>query len=115
MVIRRLPSKPAPRLDETIRALSEYDTNPEPDGHLSAEAADLLAAAEWVTKTHAADSHERPDGTFGPCRDCGKPWPCPAWDEIRALTLSWLIRASTTAVNVSRQNNATFDARRRSA
>lgn len=115
MVIRRLPARPAPKLDATIEALAEYDINPEPDPQLSAEAGDLLAAAEWVAKTHIGDDCERPDGAFGPCRDCGWPWPCPAWDEIKQLTLSWLIRASTTAVHVSRQHNAIFDASRRSA
>jgi hypothetical protein len=114
-MIRRLPSKPAPKLDETIRALAEYDEYPQPDPKLSAEAADLLAAAQWVTQTHIGDREARPDGTFGPCRDCGQPWPCPAWNEIKTSTLSWLMRASTRALDVSRQNNATFDARRRPA
>lgn len=114
-MIKRLPSKPAPKLDETIRALVEYDQNPEPDPKLSAEAGDLLAATEFITQTHVGEPHEQPDGTFGPCQDCGWPWPCPAWNEIRSLTLSWLIRASTKAVHVSRQTNAAFDARGRSA
>lgn len=114
-MIHRLPPRPAPKLEQTIKALAEYDENPEPDPQLSAEAGDLLAAAEWVSKTHVGDPHERPDGTFGPCRDCDWPWPCPAWDEIKQLTLSWLMRASTTAVHVSRQHNAIFDASRRPA
>jgi hypothetical protein len=115
MNVHRLPSRPAPKLDETIKALREYDTYPEPDEQLSAEAGDLLAAAEWVSETHVGDPRERPAGTFGPCRDCGHPWPCPAWDDIRTLTLSWLIRASTPALAVSRRTNTDFDLRRRPA
>lgn len=92
----RLTPRPAPTLAETIRALTDYGTTD--------EATDILAATQWVTTSHVGATHELPNGTFGPCRLCGQPWPCPAWDEIRALTLDWLIRASTAAVLASREN-----------
>jgi hypothetical protein len=96
MVNPHLPPRRAPTLDETIKTLIEYGTTP--------EAEDLLAITQWVTQTHTAEPTELPNGTFGPCQQCDKPWPCPAWDETRDLTLSWLIHASTTAIHTSQEN-----------
>lgn len=95
MVTLQLAPKPAPSLTETIRALTDYGTTD--------EALDLLTATEWVTQTHIGSTHELPDGTYGPCQLCEQPWPCPAWEEIRTLTLHWLVRSSTITIHVSRE------------
>lgn len=89
----RLVPKLAPTLTETITALTDYATSP--------EAVDLREAAQWITQTHIGTTHELPNGTFGNCTACGEPWPCPAWENVRTLTLEWLIRASTAAVHES--------------
>lgn len=87
---------PAPKLTETINTLTAYgDTD---------ETQDLLTAAEWVTQTHTGAPHQLPDGTYGPCTTCHQPWPCEPWREIQALTLGWLVQASTTAVRRSQWN-----------
>lgn len=91
----RLIPKPAPSLTETITALTDHGTTP--------EAGDLLETTQWITKTHVGTTHELPDGTFGDCTECHTPWPCPIWNEIRTLTLEWLIHASTAAVRASQE------------
>ncbi len=85
--------RPAPTLVHTMAALRAGD---DPTG------LDLLAVAEWTTAAHVGSSRERPDGTYGACRNCGNPWPCPSWLEVQSLTLKWLVVMSTTAVRASR-------------
>lgn len=95
-MVTQPPVVPAPTFGETIETLTAYGDAP--------ESLDLLAAVEWVTKSHTGSAHELPNGGYGLCDLCHKPWPCPAWDEIRGLTLAWIIKTSTNAVRASRQN-----------
>lgn len=104
--------QPPPALTETVKALTDYPDTNQPDPGLAVEALDLLAAADWVIATHVGSLDRHPDGGFGSCRACGVAWPCPPWREIQALTLGWLVRASTGAVAVARHHLTHYAPRR---
>jgi hypothetical protein len=95
MIIQLRP-RPAPALAETMKTLANHGADN--------EAADLHAAAEWITQTHTGAAQELPNGTFGTCTTCHQPWPCPPWKEIQAITLSWLVTASNAAISASRNH-----------
>jgi hypothetical protein len=87
--------RPAPALTETIKTLTQFGSSP--------QALDLLALAEWVTEAHTGTELEQPNGTFGFCKTCEQPWPCPSWREVRDLTLQWLVFASNAAIRRSQE------------
>jgi hypothetical protein len=70
------------------------------------EELDLLAAADHAHHVHQAGNPEaviHPDADWGPCTECGDPWPCLSWSEVHVLAVEWLSRRAGQAVASARQ------------
>ena len=66
---------------------------------------DLLATVEYVVAEHiSAAETKRPDGSWGRCEECGRPWPCPAWVASEAASIEWLISRSSLTARAIREH-----------
>lgn len=83
-----------PNLAGVVAALRLTDSR-WPWVHPTADEEDVAEVLAAMDHEHAPTADEQePDGSWGACIGCRKPWPCPDWQWAQHLAVQYLGRAA---------------------